>query len=210
MIRVFPISLLTLLLFGAGSGCTSIPQTHYYLLELGGHASHQSTHSPGGPPGLEIGVETFLVDPPYDQDRIIYRVGTDSPEMGFYAYHRWAVPLARMFPSVVAEGLRETPGVSSIEPVTPGRVYDARLEGHVLSFEEIDTPEGHKAYVQLILTLRLQDRTVVWSDTLVGEGATQISSVSAVVREMRAALASALEMGRCSLALALENWEQTP
>ena len=29
----------------------------------------------------------------------MYRVGEDSPEVGFYAYHRWAAPLSRMLPS---------------------------------------------------------------------------------------------------------------
>ena len=38
----------------------------------------------------------------------------------------------------------------------------------------------------------------------------QISSVSAVVWEMQAALATALEIGSYSLALALENLEKTP
>ena len=205
MIRPFSIFLLTLLLFGAGPGCTSLPQTHYYLLALEGRASQQSSHNPTRPPGLEIGVETFLVDPPYDQDRIIYRVGADSPEIGFYAYHRWAVPLARMLPGVVAEGLQETPGVSSIEPVTPGGVYDARLEGRVLSLEEIDTSLGHTASVRLALTLRTKEGTVIWSDTLSGEATTQTRKVSAVVEKMRAALSLALDTGHEGLASALEG-----
>ena len=32
-------------------------------------------------------MRSFDVDPPFDQDRIVYRVGAESPEIGFYAYH---------------------------------------------------------------------------------------------------------------------------
>lgn len=190
-------------------GCASIPQTHYYVLERGEHISPTSlthfSHNPASQQGLEIGVKTFLVNPPYDQDRIVYRRSGGSTEIGFYAYHRWAAPLSRMLPNVVAEGFRGTPGIASVEPALPGRVYGAHLDGRVLSFEEIDTPEGYKAYLRLTLTLRLKDGTLVWSDTLVGEATTQTRTVSAVVGRMRTALAAALDEGRVGLASALAN-----
>ncbi len=90
-------------------GCWGrIPPTHYYVLELRGEG-HEVNPGPAAG-GLEIGVESFAVDPPYDQDRLIYRVGEGSVEIGFYHYHRWATPLSRMLPRVVAVGLRGTPG----------------------------------------------------------------------------------------------------
>ena len=185
------------------AGCASVPRTHYYMFEFDGSAPAQRMHNPKAPPGHVIGVETFLVDPPYDQDRIVYRVGSGSAEVGFYEYHRWAVPLSRMLPNVVAEGLRGTPGIASIEPSVPGRVYAAYLDGRVLSLEEIDTPQGRQAHVEIALTLRLDNGTVVWSSTLIGETTTQVSTVGAIVEQMRTALSVALAEGRTAIASAL-------
>ena len=73
-----------------------------------------------GGPACTDEVEAFLVDPPYDQDRLVYRVGRNTPEVGFYDYHRWAAPLSRMLPKVVADSFGTVRGVASIEPtVTP-------------------------------------------------------------------------------------------
>ena len=80
-------------------GCKAVPAMHYYMLE----PRAETTPAPGG--GLTVGVLPFAVDSPYDQDRIVYRVGDSSAEVGFYAYHRWAAPLSRMMPTLVAEGL---------------------------------------------------------------------------------------------------------
>lgn len=195
---------LMLLLSTASTGCASVPQTHYYVLDLEG-PTPQIPPNMGARPGLQIGVETFLVDPPYDQDRIVYRADPGSAEIGFYAYHRWAVPLSHMLPHLVAKGLLGTPGVALIEPVMPGRSYQASLEGRLLSLDEIDTPQGYQASVRLALTLRLQDGTLLWSDTLVGEATTQTDTVPAVVEQMSVALAAALDRGRDRLASALEG-----
>ena len=47
------------------------PESHYYTLRL----STTAPGNPSGADGLDVGVSTFHVDPPYDQDRIVYRVG---------------------------------------------------------------------------------------------------------------------------------------
>ena len=71
-------------------GCKAMPTTHYYILEPRAGSSDDAGA------GVAVGVLPFEVDPPYDQDRIVYRIGADSPKVGFYEYHRWAAPLSRM------------------------------------------------------------------------------------------------------------------
>ena len=63
---------LTALLVGALvlCSCGSVPQTHYYLLEP---ADFRPGSPSGSASGLAVGVKVFQVDPPYDQDRIVYR-----------------------------------------------------------------------------------------------------------------------------------------
>ena len=92
--------LLTPLLFAACGG--KRPPNHYYLLGAPAAGDETVRRPATDPEGLRVGVRSLHVDPPYDRDSIVYRVGADSPEVGFYAYHLWAAPLARMLPGVVA------------------------------------------------------------------------------------------------------------
>ncbi len=185
-------------------GCGGrIPPTHYYVLELRGEG-HEVNPGPAAG-GLEIGVESFVVDPPYDQDRLVYRVGEGSVKIGFYHYHRWATPLSRMLPQVVAEGLRGTPGVGAIEPAAPTREYAATLEGRVLSLEEVDTPEGPRVLVRMQLTLRLADGTEIWTESLAGEGAAESEEVVGLVEELCGVLGQVLEQARAGLEQALRR-----
>jgi ABC-type uncharacterized transport system auxiliary subunit len=180
-------------------GCGGrVPPTHYYVLE--------PQDVPRADPlerGLSIGVETLHVDPPYDQDRIVYRVGRDSPEVGFYAYHRWAAPLERMVPRVVASAFHGLAGLKSIEPVVPGRRYDAYLGGRVLVFEEIDTPEGQSVRIRVTLRLSVNDDEI-WSDTIVGRDTLSTDDVGDIVARMQTALTAALRSARPALQLALD------
>ena len=179
-------------------GCGGrLPTTHYYVLD----PSDLSSARPLGE-GLSVGVRTFRADPPYDQDRIVYRVGRHTAEVGFYAYHRWAAPLERMLPRVVAGSFGDLPGVKSIEPAATGRRYDAYLGGRILAFEEIDTPEGQRVRVQLHLYLLLDDEEV-WSETVTGNDTLTTEDVGQIVQRMRSTLATALESARAGLGQAL-------
>lgn len=182
-------------------GCGGrVPPTHYYVLEPQDIPHPETTGAASV--GWAIGVETFQIDPPYDQDRIVYRVGENSAEVGFYAYHRWAAPLERMLPRVVAAAFDGASGVKSIESIAPGRSYDAYLGGRVLAFEEIDTSDGQRVRVQLALRLA-NDDDEIWSDTVTGDATLSTDDVGDVVHEMRSALADALRSARPGLEVAL-------
>lgn len=186
------------LLVVLAGGCGKLPPTHYYVLEA---ADMHPTATAAG--GLEIGVRAFRVDAPYDQDRIVYRVGADSPEIGFYAYHRWAAPLSRMLPGIVSDGLAGIAGVRSIEPVMPGRRYGAYLDGRVLVFEEIDLPGEQQVRARLTLRLTDADGAELWSGGLDVSGSTNADAVRVVVERMNELLGEALVETRAALALAL-------
>ncbi len=196
-------------------GCAGgLPPTHYYTLGppapgaaagpvRGGGAGVAAIPAEVAAEGLTVGVETFRVDPPYDQDRIVFRRGADSPEVGFYAYHRWAAPLGRLVAVAVAEGLHGTPGIASVEPADSNGAYGARLAGRVLSLEEVDLPEGPEARLALALELTDGDGGVVWSGTVRESAGGPAASPSEVVRLMARALSKALERLRAELAAAL-------
>ena len=160
----------------AVAGCGGrAPTIHYYVLE--------PPNDPRAPTaeGLTIGVPAVHVAAPYDQDRIVYRVG--EVEVGFYTYHRWAAPLERMLPALVAEACRGLNGVHQIEPAVANREYDAYLQGRVTALEEIDTPEGVRVLARLDLRL-VRDGVTVWSETVEHESAIDGNDVQDVVRGM--------------------------
>jgi uncharacterized lipoprotein YmbA len=181
------------------------PPNHYYL--LGAPASQEEAEpSPSaGSEGLHIGVKALHVDPPYDRDSIVYRVGVDSPEVGFYAYHLWAAPLSRMLPGVVASAFEGAEGIGTIEPVVPGRSYAAYVTGRVLAFEEVDLPEGQRVRISLSLRLRLADGDELWTGRLSGESGLQTDSVADIVDAMRSLVSELLREARTDLASALSR-----
>ena len=183
-------------------GCGGVPKTHYYVLQAH-HVAAAEAFGHSGQRGRTVGVHPLQVDPPYDQDRIVYRIGEASAEIGFYAYHRWATPLSRMLPRVMAAGLTGLSGVERIEPVVPGREYDAYLGGRVISLEEIDTSDGPTVQVQLMITLFDANGDELWSQTVVQRAVVPGKSVAEVVDGMSDALTDALTALRPGLENAL-------
>ncbi len=193
-----------LALCGLIAGCAGgLPPTHYYVLrpppEARGEAPGAAVED-----GLAIGVEAFAVDPPYDQDRIVYRRGRDSSEVGFYAYHRWASPPGRLVSVALADGLRGTPGIAAIEPAASTGDYSARLRGRVIYLEEVDSEEVQEARVALELELWDRNGQTLWSQTVSGTASGQATSGDEVVLLLRRAFDGALETARLGLAAALE------
>ncbi len=177
--------------------CGSVPPTHYYVLvpPLQGDGEGE-THAASDPAdGLRLGVETFAVDPPYDQDRLVYRVGRDSGKVGFYSHHRWAATPGRLAATALAAGLRGTPGLAAVEPATVTGSYTHLLAGRVISIEEIDLPGGrHLARVQLDLKLLdAADDTVVWTRFVAAEVGGEAEDASDVMRQMQAAFQEVVE-----------------
>ncbi|MGB7490971.1 MAG: ABC-type transport auxiliary lipoprotein family protein, partial [Thermoanaerobaculia bacterium] len=152
------------------------------------------------PAGLTIGVEPFTVDPPYDRDQLVYRLGTDSVEVGFYTYHRWAAPLGDLVAVSMAEGLRGTPGIDRIEPVTAGGDYSAFLRGRVVYLEEIDVPDQQLARLGLELRLVGKDDQMIWSGEVEGSAAGSNETVAGIVEQLYEAFDQALEQARAALA----------
>ena len=184
-------------------GCKAVPPTRYYVLEPRAAAARDAGADGSVSGGLAVGVRAFRVDPPYDQDRIVYRVGAESPEVGFYEYHRWAAPLGRMLPTLVADALEGVPGIASIGPAQPGGSYSAWLRGRVVALEEVDLPEGERVRVRLVLSLAGPDGETLWSHRLSGEAAVQAGNVATVVERMRAVLEEQLTASRTGLAAAI-------
>ena len=195
-----PLVLVVSLAVALFEACSSAPTTHYYLLAPTG--SSLEADATGDSEGLTIGVEPFTVDPPYDRDQLVYRLGIDSVEVGFYTYHRWAAPLGDLVAVSMAEGLRGTPGIDRIEPVTSGADYSARLRGRVLYLEEIDTPGQQLARLGLELRLIARDGQTLWAGEVEGSATGSNETVAGIVEQLYQAFDQALDQVRSGLATA--------
>lgn len=197
-----PSRFVALLLVGSlALACRSATQTRYYILAPARSATAGETPA-GVATGLRIGVEPFTVDPPYNRDQLVYRVGPDSVEVGFYDYHRWAAPLGELVAVAMADGLRGTAGVDAIEPVTSGGDYTAFLRGRVVYLEEIDLPERQQARLQLELRLVDQTGSTLWSQEVAGSAEGKNETVADIVESLYQAFDQALQEARSGLAVA--------
>ena len=183
-------------LCGIFVGCAgSLPLTHYYTLRRPQEAA--AVHLGGtASTGLAVGVDTFIVDPPYDQDRLVYRTAHNSSEVGFYAYHRWASPLGRLVAVALAEGLSGTAGIVSIEPTASAGKYDAHLGGRVIYLEEIDLPTTQEARLALDLRLVDSEGNTLWSQILSSSVSGQAENASQIMLQMTKAFDDILGQAR--------------
>ena len=181
--------------------CSSAPPTHYYVLAPS-RPAQDAGPSPSDSEGMRIGVEPLTVDPPYDRNQLVYRLGADSVEVGFYTYHRWAAPLGNLVAVALAEGLRGTPGIEQIEPVTSGGDYSALLRGRVVYLEEIDVPGEQLARIALELRLVDRDGNTLWADQVSGSAAGSSETVAGIVEQLYQAFDQALEQARTGLTTA--------
>lgn len=177
----------------AAVACRPIPVTHYYVLA----PPEQDAGNAGV--GVRLGVETFAVDPPYDQERLVYRVGRAASEVGFYDHHRWAAPPGRLVATALAAGLAGTPGLAAVEPARVNGDYSALLAGRVIALEEVDLPERQLARIQVDLKLFDENGALVWSRLVTVEDGGRAEDVADVMRRMQSAFAKLVAEVRSAL-----------
>jgi uncharacterized lipoprotein YmbA len=167
----------------AFSGCGSGLPIRYYTLDVAAQAKSASV----GDPTLRIGVGSFSIEPPYDQDRIAYRPPGVGHEIAFYHYHRWAVPLSRSVQSGLADALDALDGVHA-ELARPDVTYDAVVVGRLWRLEEIDEASGA---VRVVLELEAGSADHTERQSLVIHAPVATKTVDAVVAAFAEALREA-------------------
>ena len=114
---------------------------------------------------------------------IVYR---SSPEqIGYYAYHRWAVDPRNVVTNAIAERLRAQGMFADV------RVYDGHsdpdyiLSGRLEKLEEVD--DAKRVRVEISLSAQLLDVSTgktVWTNYVSVSGGVEQRSINAVVAEM--------------------------
>jgi len=172
LFAVIPFSILLI-------GCAGVKYPTYYTLDL------PSVPDPSPPKAAtsSVAVRQFRSVEYLRGGPIVYR---SSPEqIGYYAYHRWAVDPRNVVTNAIMERLRAQGMFADV------RVYDGHsepdyiLSGRLEKLEEVD--DRKRVGVKVALSAQLVDvRTgqTVWTNYASDSGGVEQRSLNAIVAEM--------------------------
>jgi len=184
-VTTFVFSLAALMILASCGGRVKYPT--YYTLNL---------PAPPDPPPAEnvratVAIREFRAPAYLRQGAIVYK---PSPEqIGFYAYHRWAISPCEFVTNSVMERLRASGDFARVKP------YDGRPDtGYVLSgrlekLEEIDYAGGVKVEVAISAQMtNLATGATVWTSAVSEIGDVNKHDVPAVVSDMNRTMERAI------------------
>jgi ABC-type uncharacterized transport system auxiliary subunit len=180
---VFCLAMLVILV-----GCGRVRYPQYYTLNL---------PAPPDPPPAEnahaaLAIREFRAPSYLRQGAIVYK---PSPEqIGFYAYHRWAINPCEFVTNSVIERLRASGDFARVKP------YDGRpdteyvLSGRLEKLEETDYSGGVKVEIAISAQMTsLATGQIVWTNAVSEVGDVNKRDVPAVVSEMNRTMERAIK-----------------
>jgi ABC-type uncharacterized transport system auxiliary subunit len=178
--------LLSALMMLASCGKARYP--NYYTLNL---------PAPPDPPAPEkahatLAVREFRAPTYLRQGAIAYK--TSPEQIGFYAYHRWAMDPREFVTNAIIERLRASGAFAHVRSYDGSRDIDYVLSGRLEKLEELDYQGGVKAQVAISAQMTsIATGAVVWSNAVSEVGDVNQRDVPAVVAEMNRTMQRAIE-----------------
>jgi len=171
------------------AGCAGkVGRARYYTLNL---------PAPPDPPIAEnahatVAIREFRAPAYLRQKAIVYK---PSPEqIGFYAYHRWAVDPCDFVTDSIIDRLGATGTFSHVKRYDGQPDAEYVVSGRLEKLEEIDYDGGVKVEVAVSAQMtRLDTGTIVWSKAVSEVGVVNQHDVRAVVSEMSHTMERAIE-----------------
>src|SRR5580658_8596214 len=182
-------TVVAILAFVILAGCAGkVGRSNYYTLHL---------PAPPDPPAAEnvhttVAVREFRAPAYLRQGAIVYK---PSPEqIGFYAYHRWAVDPCDFVTDSIIDRLGATGTFSRVKHYDGQPDADYVLSGRLEKLEEIDYEGGVKVEVAVSAQMtKLDTGTIVWSKAVSEIGVVNQRDVPTVVSEMSHTMERAIE-----------------
>jgi ABC-type uncharacterized transport system auxiliary subunit len=171
------------------AGCAGkVGRANYYTLNL---------PAPPDPPVAEnahttVAIREFRAPAYLRQGAIVYK---PSPEqIGFYAYHRWAVDPCDFVTDSIIDRLGATGTFSRVKRYDGQPDADYVVSGRLEKLEEVDYEGGVKVEVAVSAQMtRLDTGTIVWSKAVSEVGEVDQHDVPTVVSEMSHTMERAIE-----------------
>jgi len=182
-------AVVAILAFVILAGCAGkVGRSNYYTLNL---------PAPPDPPAAEnahttVAVREFRAPAYLRQGAIVYK---PSPEqIGFYAYHRWAVDPCDFVTDSIIDRLGATGTFSRVKHYDGQPDADYVVSGRLEKLEEIDYEGGVKVEVAVSAQMtKLDTGTIVWSKAVSEIGVVNQHDVPTVVSEMSRTMERAIE-----------------
>jgi len=171
------------------TGCAGkVRYPNYYTLNL---------PSPPDPPAAEnahatLAIREFRAPAYLRQGAIVYKA---SPEqIGFYAYHRWAIDPRDFVTNSIVERLRASGAFAHVKSYDGSRDVDYVLSGRLEKLEELDYQGSVKVHVAISAEMTsIATGAIVWSNAVSEIGDVNKRDVPAVVSEMNRTMERAIE-----------------
>jgi ABC-type uncharacterized transport system auxiliary subunit len=160
----------------------------YYTLNL---------PAPPDPPPAEnvhsaVAIREFRAPAYLRQGAIVYK--TSPEQIGFYAYHRWAMNPCEFVTNSVIERLRASGDFARVKPYDGRRDTEYVLSGRLEKLEEIDYAGGVKVEVAISAQMtNLATGLTVWTNAVSEAGDVDKRDVPAVVSEMNRTMERAIK-----------------
>ena len=179
------LSLAALVILASCGGKVRYP--HYYTLNL---------PAPPDPPAAEnahavVAIREFRAPAYLRQGAIVYK---PSPEqIGFYAYHRWAINPCQFVTNSVIERLSASGNFAHVKPYDGRPDIEYVLSGRLEKLEEIDYEGGVKVEVAISAQMtNLATGATVWTNAVSEAGDVNKRDVPDVVSEMNRTMERAI------------------
>jgi ABC-type uncharacterized transport system auxiliary subunit len=171
------------------TGCAGrVRYPNYYTLSL---------PAPPDPPAAEkahasLAIREFRAPTYLRQGAIAYKA---SPEqIGFYAYHRWAIDPRDFATNAIIERLRASGVFAHVRSYDGSRDVDYVLSGRLEKLEELDYQGSVKVQVAISAEMTsIATGAIVWSNAVSEIGDVNKRDVPAVVSEMNRTMERAIE-----------------
>jgi ABC-type uncharacterized transport system auxiliary subunit len=169
-------------------GCGRVRYPQYYTLNL---------PAPPDPPASEnahatLAIREFSAPAYLHQGAIAYK--TSPEQIGFYAYHRWAIDPREVVTNAVIDRLRASGAFAFVKP------YDGRpdssyvLSGRLEKLDELDYGGGIKVEIALSAQMTsIATGATVWSNAAAVVGDVNKRDVPTVVSEMNGTMERAIK-----------------
>jgi ABC-type uncharacterized transport system auxiliary subunit len=160
----------------------------YYTLNL---------PAPPDPPTPEkahatLAIREFRAPTYLRQGEIAYK--TSPEQIGFYAYHRWAVDPRDFVTNAMVERLRASGAFAHVRSYDGSRDIDYVLSGRLEKLEELDYQGSVKVQVAISAQMTsVATGAIVWSNAVSEIGDVNQRDVPAVVSEMNRTMQRAIE-----------------
>ena len=171
------------------TGCAGkVRYPNYYTLDL---------PAPPDPPATErahanLAIREFRAPTYLRQGAIVYK--TSPEQIGFYAYHRWALDPRNFVTNAIIDRLRASGAFAGVKSYDGSRDVDYVLSGRLEKLEELDYQGGVKVQVAMSAEMTsIATGKTVWSNAVSEMGDVDKRDVPAVVSEMNRTMKRAIE-----------------